>query len=97
MREYGFTVTEHDPRRPWIVRGSEHHTVTLEDGENFFAWASQRWPGPSWSVELDPWQLSPGVAEVRFLMLLPAGSSSRARGPLVIFRGRAAAIRYAVG
>jgi hypothetical protein len=33
MREYGFTVTEHDPDRPWMVRfsvpASEHRTIKL--------------------------------------------------------------------
>jgi hypothetical protein len=58
-REYGFTVTEHDPDRPWVVLGSEHHTVTLDDGLEFFKWSSQSWPRSRWTVELDPWQLSP--------------------------------------
>ena len=57
--EYGFTVTEHDVDRPWIVLGSEHRTVSLEDGVAFFAWAHGQWPAPRWSVELDPWQLTP--------------------------------------
>jgi hypothetical protein len=26
MREYGFTITEHDPDRPWMVLASEHRT-----------------------------------------------------------------------
>ena len=48
MPEYGFTVTEHDRERPWIVLGSEHYTVALEDGAvafdgpptEFLAWAA---------------------------------------------------------
>ena len=59
MLEYGFTVAEHDPEQPWIVRGSEHRSVSLEDGANFFEWAHERWPAPRWTVELDPWQLTP--------------------------------------
>ena len=58
MPEYGFTITEHDPHRPWLVLGSEHYTVALEDGVNVFAWVAERWPAPHWSVELDPWQLT---------------------------------------
>ncbi len=59
MRDFGFTLTEHDPERPWIVVGSEHHTATLEDVGSFFEWAHKRWPAPRWTVELDSWQLAP--------------------------------------
>jgi hypothetical protein len=58
---YGYTVTEHDPERPWIVVGREHRTITLDDGVSFFDWAHDHWPSPRWEVELDPWQLSPGL------------------------------------
>jgi hypothetical protein len=58
MREYGFTLTEHDPQRPWIVVGSEHRTITLADGTSFFEWAHEHWPTPRWSIELDPWALT---------------------------------------
>jgi hypothetical protein len=61
VREYRFTITEHDAERPWIVLGSEHHTAALEDGVSFFAWAHERWPPPRWTVELDPWQLGEGL------------------------------------
>lgn len=59
MREYGFTITEHDPDRPWMVLASEHRTIKLPGGRDFFAWAHEQWPAPRWSVELDPWQLTP--------------------------------------
>jgi hypothetical protein len=59
VREYSLTLTEHDPDRPWIVRGQGRQTVGLDDGLSFFAWAAEQWPAPRWSVELDPWQLSP--------------------------------------
>ena len=59
MAAYGFTVTEHDSARPWIVVGREHRTVELDDGVVFFDWARERWPRPRWSFELDPWQLAP--------------------------------------
>lgn len=58
MPEYRYTVTEHDPEQPWIVRGNQRGTVTLDAGASFFAWAAEHWPSPRWSVELDPWQLS---------------------------------------
>jgi hypothetical protein len=58
VREYGYTVTEHDLGRPWIVVASEHQTVKLEDGANFFEWAHRKWPAPRWSVELDPGHLA---------------------------------------
>jgi len=59
VREYRYTVTEHDPDRPWIVLDSEHRTVTLDDGVGFFEWSAEHWPAPRWTVELDPWQLAP--------------------------------------
>jgi hypothetical protein len=59
VRDYGFTITEHDPERPWIVLGSEHRTITLDDGADFFHWAHGHWPSRRWTVDLDPWQLSP--------------------------------------
>jgi hypothetical protein len=59
MREYRFTLLEHDAERPWIVVSQEHRTATLDDDADFFTWARERWPGPRWTVELDPWQLSP--------------------------------------
>jgi hypothetical protein len=31
----------------------------LEAGVQFFAWAAERWPPDRFTVELDPWQLSP--------------------------------------
>jgi hypothetical protein len=58
VREYAFTVTEHDPERPWIVRDRRHHTVMLEDGQSFFEWAYGEWPRERFTVELDPWQLT---------------------------------------
>jgi len=58
VQEYGFTITEHDPDRPWMVLSSEHRAVKLADGRDFFTWAREQWPAPRWSVELDPWQLS---------------------------------------
>jgi hypothetical protein len=55
------TVAEHDPARQWIVVGDiRHMTVDLEDGAEFYEWAAQAWPRSRFSVELDPWQLSPG-------------------------------------
>lgn len=55
VRDYGFTVTEHDLDRPWTVLSREHRTVTLEDGTSFFEWAHRTWPEPPYTVELDPW------------------------------------------
>jgi hypothetical protein len=41
--------------------GQEHRTITLDDGVGFFEWAHDHWPSPRWTVELDPWQLAPGL------------------------------------
>jgi hypothetical protein len=59
VREYSFTITEHDAERPWIVLETSHQTIVLDDGIEFFEWAAQRWPAPRWTVQLDPWQLTP--------------------------------------
>jgi hypothetical protein len=59
VREYGYTVTEHDPERPWIIRNQHHHSVQLPDDELFFDWAYVEWPGERFTVQLDPWQLAP--------------------------------------
>ena len=45
MPEFGFTITEHDPGRPWIVTGREHQTVRLDAGISFFDWASRALAG----------------------------------------------------
>ncbi len=59
MPSFAFTVTEHDPDRPWIVRSQDHCTVTLDDNVKFFEWAAEQFPAPRWTVELDPFQLGP--------------------------------------
>jgi hypothetical protein len=58
VREYGFTITEHDLQRPWMVLSSEDRTIKLPDGWDFLIWAREQWPPPRWSIELDPRQLS---------------------------------------
>ncbi|MGI8714330.1 MAG: hypothetical protein ACR2NR_14370 [Solirubrobacteraceae bacterium] len=57
MRSYSFTVTEHDPERPWIIVGSGRHAIELEDDVQFFVWAREQWPAARFTVQLDPWQL----------------------------------------
>jgi hypothetical protein len=59
LPEYGSTATEHDPEKPWIVRGVSHDSVTLEDGASFFAWAAEHWPawesrGRGWGRRAKP-------------------------------------------
>jgi len=58
VREYGFTITEHNPDRPWIVLSSEQRAIKLPDGRDFFAWAHEPGPALGWTVDLDPWQLT---------------------------------------
>lgn len=58
VREYSFTITEHDADRPWIVVSSQRRMIKLPDGRDFFTWAHEQWPAPRWSVQLDPWQLA---------------------------------------
>ena len=57
MREYRYTVVEHDPDRPWIVVGEiQHLSVELDEADHFAAWADQKWPGTRFAVTLDPGQ-----------------------------------------
>lgn len=58
MRERSYTLTRHEPERPWIIVARERLTVELEDGVAFYAWARQEWPSDRSTVELDPWQLA---------------------------------------
>jgi hypothetical protein len=37
-REYSYTFTERDPECPWIVLGSAHRAVTLDDVVSFLDW-----------------------------------------------------------
>ena len=59
MRDFGFSIIEHDPDRPWMVLSTQHRTVKFPDHLAFFAWAAEHWPAPRWTVQLDPWQLAP--------------------------------------
>ena len=65
VRSFSFTVTEHDPDRPWIVTGVEHQTVELEYDVDFFAWAAEQWPSERFTVQLDPWELSRTLSDGR--------------------------------
>lgn len=58
VREFGYTVTEHDPERPWFIRSQQHLVVELSDDEEFFDWALREWPRERFTVQLDPWQLT---------------------------------------
>jgi hypothetical protein len=58
VRTWSYTVTEHDSAKPWlIVSVRRGMTVELDEVVNFFTWAHAEWPGPRYSVELDPYQL----------------------------------------
>lgn len=61
VREYRYTVSEHDLEKPWLVIGREHRAVRLGDDASFFEWAHQTWPEPRYTVQLDPWQLGVGL------------------------------------
>ena len=42
--EYGYTLIEYDPERPWIMIRQGHRTVTLDAGLNFFEWPTNSGP-----------------------------------------------------
>jgi hypothetical protein len=60
--KYGYTVTEYDARRPWVIVGPlRRMTVELDDGEDFATWAAQAWPRPRFQTDLEreplpPWE-----------------------------------------
>jgi hypothetical protein len=54
-RAWTYRATRHDPGKPWIiVETTELQSIDLADGANFWEWASEHWPGPEWSVTLEP-------------------------------------------
>jgi hypothetical protein len=57
---YGFSVTEHDDERPWIVVQQRHETIELPDDVSFHDWAGRQYPSPRFTVQVDPLELSPG-------------------------------------
>lgn len=58
VRTYSYTLTEHDPDKPWlIVRVRTQMKVELDDGRSFFEWAHEQWPTERYTVQLDPYQL----------------------------------------
>jgi hypothetical protein len=59
VHEYGYTVSEHDPELRWIVREQRHEKVQLDDDVEFFEWSAARYPQDRYTVQLDPWSLTP--------------------------------------
>jgi hypothetical protein len=59
VRLYGFRVTEHDLERPWVIIASGRHRVELDSDVDFYQWAHEQWPPDRFTVELDPWTLTP--------------------------------------
>jgi hypothetical protein len=77
-----------------MILVSEHRTIKLPDGLDFFTWAHQRWPA-RWSAELDPWQLvSAGRDDLSCGCSIWPPYTRRASGAhsaVVFARGRASA------
>jgi hypothetical protein len=59
MRRYGFQVTEHDEHRPWLIVSSRHEDVELPDDAAFYSWIAERYPTSRYSIDPDPWTMSP--------------------------------------
>jgi hypothetical protein len=51
---YSFTLTEHDPAKPWLVLSIEQRTVELDESEDFGRWARAQWPAAAFTIDLDP-------------------------------------------
>jgi hypothetical protein len=52
-------VTEHDEREPWLIVSSHHEEVELPDDVAFFRWVAEHYPKSRYSVDPDPWAMSP--------------------------------------
>ena len=59
MRRYGFQLTEHDEKKPWLIVSKRHEEMKLPDDESFFRWTAQNYPRSRYSIDVDPWTLSP--------------------------------------
>lgn len=58
--------------------------LTLDAGVSFSDWAREQWPAPRWSVDLEPWQLSPALRDLAQSATCPTprvaqGAASRLR------------------
>jgi hypothetical protein len=42
-----------------VIVGSGRHRVELEAGIDFYEWVGEQWPADRFTVELDPWSLTP--------------------------------------
>jgi hypothetical protein len=56
MPDYGYTLSSHDPERPWLVVSIEHRPSRSTKGVDFRQWARDNYSEPRWRVEADPWQ-----------------------------------------
>jgi hypothetical protein len=54
MTVWSFTLTEYDPDQPWIVISTGRDSIELPNGQDFYAWARERWPSPRYQAKLDP-------------------------------------------
>jgi hypothetical protein len=52
---FSYTVTEYDPKKPWLAISTSRRQVELDDAHSFVHWAHERWPAPRYTVQLDPW------------------------------------------
>jgi hypothetical protein len=52
--ELEYTLYEHDPDKPSVIVETSHHTIDLQDADDFAEWARRQWPPPRYTVELEP-------------------------------------------
>lgn len=72
---YGFSVTEHDLDKPWLILDRRHHIVDLPDGQDFFAWATREWPVDRFTVQADPWTFGPEIKALKIACAICGRSS----------------------
>ena len=56
---YGFQLTEHDEKKPWLIVSQRHEEVELPDDAAFYRWIAEHYPKNRYSVDPDPWTMSP--------------------------------------
>ena len=53
MPIYSFVLRVYDPEQPWILVSTSRESVELAEGEDFTAWALERYPSKTHRVELE--------------------------------------------
>lgn len=50
---YSYILRTYDPAQPWVLLSTSRESVELDDGQDFTAWANERYPSETHRVELE--------------------------------------------